>query len=152
MRKPEICLKTVLSSDLTAWIDTKKACYKEYVDQYYGGWVDEIQAELNTATFKKAMQMSYFRKITIGGETVGFQGYDELPDSIAGITIHMYEPARNHGIGSGFLRKVIALSQSTGKPAHLKVFKTNPAQRLYRRFGFAVYDETESHYLMEYRP
>lgn len=32
----------------------------------------------------------------------------------------------------------------------LRVFISNPAQNLYKRFGFAVYDKTRSHYLMKY--
>lgn len=150
MNTQEIRLEAVAHADLPAWIDTKKACYKNYVDQYYGGWVDDIQAKRNTATFEKSLSMTYFRKITIGGSTVGFLGYDEQRDRITGITVHMYAHARNLGIGSGFLAQITERSRITGKPAYLKVFKSNPARILYERFGFRVYNETESHLLMKY--
>lgn len=148
----EIRFESVASTDLAAWIDTKKACYKEYVDQYYGGWKDDQQEKLNSITFEKSMQMHYFKKITLNGSTVGFMGYDEQEDRITGITIHMYEHARNQGVGSRFLRQIIHRCNETGKSAYLKVFKTNPAQHLYSRFGFTVYDQTESHLLMKYTP
>jgi len=150
MRNPEIRLERVEKSDLSAWIDTKKACYQEYVDQYYGGWDDAVQAQLNTSSFESALRMNFFRKVVFGGETVGFMGFNELPDRIAGITVHLYAHARNHGIGSNFLEQITELSRRSGKPAYLKVFKTNPARRLYERFGFGVYGETDSHFLMSY--
>lgn len=140
----------VVPSDVEVWIDSKKACYKKYVDRYYSGWNDQVQAKMNSESFAKAMQMRYFRKITLAGEIVGFCGYDEAEDRIFGVTIHMYESARNHGIGSDFLRQLTEYSKSVKKPVYLKVFKTNPARRLYERFGFEQYDETDSHYLMVY--
>ena len=145
-----IVLENVTSADLPVWLDSKKVCYQKYVDEYYGGWIDEIQTEMNTDTFVKAMQLSYFRKIVIDGKCAGFIGYDEQPDCIIGITIHMYPEARNNGIGSLFLKDVVEKSRATGKSAYLKVFKSNPARRLYERFGFGVYDENDSHYFMRY--
>lgn len=152
MNTDKFDFETVSKSDLPQWIESKKACYKDYVDQYYGGWIDAMQERLNTESFEKALQMSYFRKIVLCGETAGFCGYDEQADRIGGITIHMYEFARNRGIGSNFLLHLTDHSRNTGKPAYLKVFKTNPAKLLYEKFGFSVYDETSSHYLMVFRP
>ena len=141
-------LEPVIDSDLPVWIDSKKACYRVYVDRYYGGWNDEMQVSLNTEAFGKSRSMSFFRKIVLDGSTVGFCGYDEQSDRIAGVTIHMYEKARNQGIGSYFLEQLTEYSRSRGKPVYLKVFRTNPARRLYERFGFSTYGETDSHYLM----
>ena len=142
----------VEDTDLPLWLETKKACYKRYVDQYYGGWIEAQQIQLNTKTFHNASKLTYFRKIVLNNRTVGFLGYDEKSDRIDSITIHMLEEARNHGVGSAFLNQIIALCGNTGKHASLKVFKTNPARRLYERNGFKVYGETDSHYLMEYTP
>ena len=139
-------------ADLAAWHDTKRACFHTYFDQYYGGWNDKEQLQQSPKIFASACTLSCFQKITINGETVGFLGYNETEDRIHGVTIHMYESAQNRGIGSHFLRELTALSVSTGKPVYLKVFKSNPAQELYRRYGFCAYDETESHFLMKFSP
>lgn len=152
MNTANIRLEPVTMNDLPAWIDSKKVCYKDYVDQYYGGWNDETQTQLNTSSFKRAIHLSYFRKIVYDDQTVGFLGYDEQADRITGITIHMYPIAQNRGTGSRFLQHISALSRATGKPADLKVFKTNPAKCLYERFGFKVYDENTSHYFMKLIP
>lgn len=147
-----IHFEPVSASDLNAWLDTKQACYRAYVDTYYGGWNDEMQIRLNTKSFESACSMTCFQKITRYGRTVGFMGYNELEDRIQGVTIHMYAEYRNQGIGSGFLRELISLSQSTGKPIYLKVFKSNPAQYLYSRHNFSIYNETVSHFLMKFTP
>ena len=84
--------------------------------------------------------------------TVGFFSYNELEDKIEGISIQMIELAQNKGMGSFYLQFIISLSQKTNKPIFLKVFKSNPAQNLYKGFGFEIYCETETHYLMRYNP
>lgn len=151
MKAEQFMLEVVTSSDLPKWLDSKRECYKDYVDQYYGGWFDDVQVRLNKSSFDKARKMSYFRKIVLNGETAGFCGYDVQQDKIVDVTIHMYEFARNKGIGSSFLYHLTECSCTAGKPAYLKVFKTNPAKRLYERFGFTIYGETDSHYLMVFK-
>jgi len=98
------------------------------------------------------MKQSTFKKILLNDEIIGFFGFDELSDKIRGTSIQMIEKARNMGIGSFFLNHITSLSKMDNKPVYLKVFKSNPAQNLYKRFGFAVFDETASHYLMRYGP
>lgn len=147
-----IRFENVAPDDLITWLESKKECYRSYVDQYYGGRIDDVQNRLNTKSFTDACAMSFFRKITLEGETVGFFGYNETQDRIDRVTIHMYEHARNHGIGSYFLHELTELSKSSGKTIYLKVFKSNPAQALYQRYGFHTYDETSSHFLMRFSP
>lgn len=143
-----IRFEAVTADDLSAWLETKKECYHAYVDTYYGGWVDEMQTQLNTVSFAKALDLTCFRKIIHNDMTAGFLGYNVLPDRIADVTIHMRESTRNMGIGSCFLHFLTDLSRKSGKPIYLKVFKTNPARHLYARFGFLIYENTESHFLM----
>jgi ribosomal protein S18 acetylase RimI-like enzyme len=64
----------------------------------------------------------------------------------------MIEIAQNRGMGSFYLRHITSLSNETNKPVFLKVFKSNPAQNLYKGFEFEIYSETVSHYLMKYTP
>ena len=85
-------------------------------------------------------------------KTVGFFGFNESEDKIDGITIQMISEAQNHGIGSFYLEQIITLSKKTNKAIFLKVFKSNPAKDLYKRFCFETYDETDTHYLMRYNP
>ena len=139
-------LAEVRDEDYNEYYRVKEACYRGYVNEYFGGWVDEVQREMNFKQFVEARQCTCFQKILLRGETVGFFAYDEHAALIDGITIQMLEQARNHGLGSWYLEQIT----TKNKPIELKVFKSNPAQKLYARFGFVVCDETASHYLMRY--
>ena len=141
-------LRDVSASDFGDYLDIKKICYEKYVDEYFGGWVNDIQIKMNTDAFNSMMKETCFRKILLDSETAGFFAYDEQDGKIDGVSIEMIEKARNKGMGSFYMRHIIELSEKSGKPVFLKVFKSNPAQNLYKRFGFRVYDETASHFLM----
>jgi len=82
-------LSAVNPSDLDDYISVKKHCYEKYVDEYYGGWVDDVQVGMNTSAFNQTMAQTCFQKIMFNDRIVGFWGYDELDDIIDGITIQM---------------------------------------------------------------
>ena len=145
-------LQEVIIDDLNKYVDVKRCCYNKYVDEYYGGWIDNLQINMNTDAFKNMLKETCFQKILFNNVTVGFFSYNELEDKIEGISIQMTELAQNKGMGSFYLQFITSLSQKTNKPIFLKVFKSNPARNLYKRFGFDKYSETETHYLMRYNP
>jgi hypothetical protein len=47
---------------------------------------------------------------------------------------------------------VLEQARASHLPVSLRVLKVNPAQRLWRRLGFTVVGETETHWLMELPP
>ena len=145
-------LAEVKDSDLDIYIEIKKLCFEKYVDQYFGGWVDEVQREMNSKAFEVSKEESCFKKILLQGKTVGFFSFNEGTDVIDGLTIQMLPEARNFGLGSWYLKYLTDLSEHTGKIVILKVFKSNPAQQLYIRHGFGICDDLKAHYLMKYEP
>ena len=54
---------------------------------------------------------------------------------------------RNLGIGSEILEYLIITYPNTR--LYLRTYKQNPARKLYMRFGFVIYDETEDYWWME---
>ncbi|MDK2952604.1 MAG: hypothetical protein PWQ77_2269 [Kosmotogales bacterium] len=145
-------LSTVSKNDFEDYLNVKRSCYKKYVDEYYGGWVEDFQIKMNGDSFRKTLKISCFQKILLDGSIVGFWGYDEMEDKINSTSIQLIEKAQNKGVGSFFLKELVSLSDRTNKPIFLRVFKSNPAQNLYKRFGFIIYDEIPSHFLMRYDP
>lgn len=143
-------LQKVTMDDLERYIDVKKVCYRNYVDEYYGGWVENIQVQMNTDVFMNSLNNSCFMKIILNGFTVGFLSYNEEEDKIDNISIQMVELAQGKGIGSLYLQHITQYSKDSHKPIFLKVFKSNPAQHLYQHYGFKTYSETLTHYLMKY--
>ena len=142
----------VSEKDLSDYLTIKKICYKKYVDEYFGGWIDDVQIEMNTNAFNKLIGKSNFLKILLHDEVVGFFSFDILEDKISGITIQMIDKAQNMGVGSFYLHHITSLSDKNKTPIFLKVFKSNPTKNLYKKFGFTIYEETQSHYLMRYDP
>lgn len=140
----------VTSSDFTVYYNISKKCYEKYVNEYFGPWMEEIQIKMNQESFQKEMKQFCFQKILFNNEVVGFCSFDVKDDKIDGIMVQMLECAQNKGFGSFFLNHIISLANHQNKPAFLQVFMSNPAQNLYKRFGFAIYDKTISHYLMQY--
>lgn len=138
------------AADLNDFVRVKMTCYRKYVEKFYGNWNDADQIQRNTERFYKTRGFTNFTKILFHENTAGFFSYDVREDRIAAVTLQMTEEARNLGMGSFILRHILALGKQIGKPVYLRVFKTNPAKRLYERFGFTVYDETESHFLMRH--
>ena len=117
-------------ADLDDYIIVKRVCYKKYVDEYFGGWVEDDQIKMNTDGFFRFLNNTCFKKLLRDNKTAGFFSYNELEDKIGGITIQMLEAARNKGVGSFYLKHITELSDKTDKPVFLKVFKSNPARNL----------------------
>lgn len=137
-------------ADRNDFVRVKMTCYRKYVEEFYGNWDDADQIRRNTDLFYKTHTFTNFTKILLHDKTVGFFSYDIREEGISAVTLQMLEEARNLGMGSFILRHILDLGKQIGKPVYLRVFKTNPAKRLYERFGFTVYDETDSHFLMQY--
>ena len=65
----------------------------------------------------------------------------------------MVTPAhRKRGICSYIMDRHVDLGLATGRVIRLHVEKWNPAVALYRRKSFAMVEDLNSHWLMEYRP
>ena len=142
----------VAQSDFDVYSTIGRTCYEKYVDEYFGGWVDDVQLKMNTDAFNKEMGQSTFKKILLHDELIGFFAFDELEDKINGVMIQMLEKAQGKGVGTCYLEHLTSIAKSKNIPIFLQVFKSNTAKNLYVRYGFTTYDETTSHYLMRYTP
>ena len=145
-------ISNVDDSDFDVYFAISRACYEKYVDEYFGGWLDDFQLKMNSDAFNKEMKQSTFKKIFFNGELIGFFAFDELDDKIGGVMIQMMENAQGKGVGTFYLKHLTSIANSKNKPIFLQVFKSNPAKNLYQRYGFTTYDESISHCLMRYNP
>jgi len=144
-------ITNVDTDDLPNYIQVIRACAKRYVDEnhdFYGKWNDEnVVNEFNDKT-----ERSFFRKLLLHCETVGFLAYDVKDDKIDDVSINFIKKARNKGIGSLYLTHIITLAEEQGKPIFLKVMKANPAVHLYMRLGFKHHEDLLGFYQMTYNP
>jgi len=82
-------------------------------------------------------------------ETIGFFSIRDQPDALYLETIQLRAPHRNRGIGARVMAHIARLASATGK-CHIRfrVFKDNPATRLYKRLGFRVIEDQGWCFLM----
>ena len=145
-------MRPALECDFADYLSVKRECFRSYVEQFYGKWDEEDQISRNRAAFEASLKQTCFICLMRHGKTVGFMGYDVLSEGIGGLSLQLTQSARGFGLGTWFLNEVIRQSEQLGLPVSLKVFRGNPAQKLYARMGFAVCGETPSHILMQRDP
>jgi ribosomal protein S18 acetylase RimI-like enzyme len=70
-------------------------------------------------------------------------------DSVTLVDISVLPEYRNHGIGSALIRALVDRTTAQGQAVKLQVLRTNPAQYLYQRLGFAVTGQDEMYLQMQ---
>ena len=143
-------IELVEESDLDQYIKIRKDFLKPFVDQYYGGWVEEIQMIIADDLFHRTRRDTSFLKILKSGETTGFLAYREQPDQITDVSVMMSESGKEIELLGEFLHFITRLSDRTKKPVLLTVYQSAPFADLYLEHGFTIYGTSRTHYLMSY--
>ena len=109
----------------------------------------QMQFNIQTQSYKMQFPGAQISIIELDGAAVGrliTTGEIRLVD------IAVLPDARNHGIGSFILQRLLDEAKSKGKSVDLQVLKTNiPAIRLYERFGFEKTGESDLYLEMQWR-
>lgn len=141
----EYILRSCTYEDIDFIFELKKLCMKWYIDKIYG-WDDEIQRVKTSNELKR--NADYMKIIRLDGKDIGVTTFEKGDDYRIGLTI-IHPDYQNKGIASSIFTGFISSAKADGKRIIIKVFKENPAKRLYERLGFSVYDEDSTHYYME---
>jgi GNAT superfamily N-acetyltransferase len=124
----------------------KKATLGEQIRQVWG-WDEEEQRRLHEGRFAA----QDFQVIRASGAEVGLLALDRRPDSVNVNQLLVCPEYQGRGIGTACMMQVIKCAADL--PVRLRVLKVNRrAAGFYRRLGFSVSGETETHLLMERRP
>lgn len=76
-------------------------------------------------------------RVFVGAE----KNCDDIADGTPELAIAMIPSCTGQGIGAQLLRQVLSTAASVYPAVYLSVRATNPAKRLYERFGFVVIGE-----------
>lgn len=90
-----------------------------------------------------------FLVVLWGGEPCGRLYLARWAGELRVVELTLLPAYRNRGIGTQILDGVLAEADAAGKPVRIHVEQNNPAQQLYRRFGFVPVGEHGVHVLME---
>ena len=141
----EIAKRQACKSDYQWLYELKVAAMGGYIKQIFG-WNAAVQKEFFDSDFRP-------NDITV----ITFDGLDagmfELVKNTEGYFLKRIEilPSfQSKGVGSSIIREVLSRAAFKRENVYLMVFKINPAQKLYKRLGFEITKETETHYKMAY--
>lgn len=143
-------LQDVDENDLEKYINIKRSCCKKYVDEYNGGWIEDIQIIINTDNFHKMQKCTCFQKVLLNHGTAGFFTFDEQADKFGSVSLQLMESARYKGIEVFYLSHITSLSKAADKPVFLNLYKSDPVQDICKQFGFKIHDQSRTHYIMSF--
>jgi ribosomal protein S18 acetylase RimI-like enzyme len=124
----------------TDWTDEQKAAF---LQQQFAAQHHHYQVNYPKAQFQVIEQQ---------GTPIGRLYVVRWPKEIRVIDIALLPEYRGRGIGSDFLRSILADGQRRSLPVTIHVERFNPALRLYERLGFHVLQDKGVYYLMEWSP
>jgi 8-oxo-dGTP diphosphatase len=142
---PPVNRRPARDSDREFLFRLAKQSMRKYIEEAFGGWDEAAQRR----DFEARLRLPTHEILERDGRAIGCLSTAELPDAIALHRVCLLPEAQGQGLGSALVSEVIARGKALGLPVRLRVFKTNPAHELYRRLGFAVSGESETHFQME---
>ena len=133
--------------DFNYLYQTKKECFKWYVEKLYGPWDDKFQIEIFKEFIEKNMEN--INIIKYKNEMIGMftNHINKNNESEIGL-FYIDKKYQGRGIGKEILKEQLKIDETDKRNTILQVFKENPARFLYKKVGFEIYDETKSHYKM----
>ena len=112
---------------------------KEYVETVYS-W--------NPSLFRDNFVARDYRVIKHQNKIIGFIKVVVSPTDIYLGEIQITRSYQNRGIGTNIIENIIA-TKLNNQRLWLKVIKGNPAEKLYIRLGFTVFEESLTHKKLE---
>lgn len=93
-----------------------------------------------------------FDIIELDGKAIGRLYLERRKDEFRIVDIALLPEYRGRGIGSHFMKSIMAESAAHNLPVRIHVEHDNPAMRLYHRLGFEQIDTNGVYRLMEWTP
>lgn len=133
--------------DLEYVLKLKELGMKWYIEKIYG-WDENIQRDFTKKEFDE--KLPNMKIIMLDGQDIGATTFGEYDNYFEVGLIVLHPDYRNRGIATQILNSYIEFARPTGKRIILKTYQENPAQRLYFRLGFKLYNRDKTHIYLEY--
>ena len=140
-------LRPALKSDIELMMRIGHEGLRPYVEQLWG-W-DQAEQERR---FREGFDLTTINIVSMDGRDVGYLKVESHDDHVFLAGIYLDREHRRCGIGTQIVTDLLMRCGRLRKPLRLRVLRTNPAQRLYKRLGFRLVKETETHIYMEALP
>jgi GNAT superfamily N-acetyltransferase len=143
---PAYSLRDATQRDFEFLYSLNVQTMKSYVEQTWG-WDDADQL----ARFGAAFDPTNRKIIVSDGQDVGVVAVEKSPRGVFIALVQIAPQWQRRGIGTQVIEDIMNAARMRGLPTRLQVLKVNPARRLYERLGFHLVEETQTHYVMEFR-
>lgn len=132
--------------DLDFILKLKEFGMKWYIEKIYG-WDINVQKQ---KTLKELHNnLNNMKIIMVDGNDVGVTTFIET-DSYFQVGLLIILPEyQNKGIASSIIREYIQIANNKKKRIIIKTYKDNPAQNLYKRLGFNIYNTDDTHIYLD---
>lgn len=132
--------------DLDFILKLKEFGMKWYIEKIYG-WDINVQKQ---KTLKELHNnLNNMKIIMVDGNDVGVTTFIET-DSYFQVGLLIILPEyQNKGIASLIIREYIQIANNKKKRIIIKTYKDNPAQNLYKRLGFNIYNTDDTHIYLD---
>jgi GNAT superfamily N-acetyltransferase len=144
---PRVELRPACAADLEYAYQVKKAAEGDLVRAVFG-WDEAVQRDYQKEDFY-AKRPSL---IVVDGAAVGTVALIETGGWLEIGQFFILPEHQHKGIGSRVLEDALQDADSKHMPARLTYLRGNRAEALYRRYGFTLVGQTETHRYMERAP
>ena len=139
-------MRPVRPEDLDRLFRCYCATMRQHVEPAFG-WDEDFQRNC----FTSKARPTNCTVIEVASDVVGFAWLDRSDEWF--LRLLCIEPSgQRRGIGSAWLQFTLWEAREQGKVVRLKVFKSNPARRLYERLGFQLVAEDAHSFELQWTP
>jgi GNAT superfamily N-acetyltransferase len=122
--------------------------YRDVVVRQFGAWDEAAQDRW----FDEGLAESHFSVLEHAGQPIGAVGLRETSEGWFLAELQVLPEHQGRGLGTAALSAVLERAGQAQQRITLRVLLQNRARSLYERHGFVTTGQTETHYLMEWRP
>ena len=141
----QITFRQIKIKDFEFLWQLHNAALKKYIAATWG-WDENWQRR----NFQDNFKPNEGEIICVDGKDAGFLWISEKESEIVLVSIRLLPAFQNRGVGTKLIKDLLDEARVENKTVRLQVLKVNPAKNLYEKFGFQVYAETETHFLMRF--
>ena len=142
-----ITLSPAGEADFEFAFEVKRQALGPYVQARWG-WDDALQREFHRQRWDERP----WSIITLAGQRVGTVSCARTPTHWQFGEFYLLPSFQNQGIGSEVLRSFLREVDTEKLAVRLEYLKNNPVGSLYKRHGFIVVTENDSHYFLVRAP
>ena len=140
----DVALRPVIDADFEFGYRVKKESVGPYIAESRG-WNEDKEKD----TYRREFGVDKAQVITFGDTDVGWFINRRILEGQELHQLFILPEYQGRGIGSNLIREVIRAAERQALPVLLMVLKCNHrAKKLYDRFGFKVYSQTDTHFFM----